>query len=163
MPSDVAIEVVVSGAVRASFEGAVLGAAGETYGLALYPRTGSVAKVAAAVDAGRPHVAAEVESVSLTYEDSPAFAVRAIEAWCGLPMVPIAFGMRRGRPRPIEADDALALAVTLHAMSLVKGHAGETASHTLSAPGVEVAVMVRLPEASSASVRPRKRTRRPPR
>ena len=162
LPSDVAIEVVVTGTVRATFEAALMGAAGEQFGLALYPRPGSVAKVAAAVNAGRPQVAAEVDSVSLTYDDSPAFAVRAIEAWCGLPMMPIAFGLRRGHPRPIEAADALALAVTLHAMSLMKGIPGETASHSLSAPGVGVAVTVRLPETpgSKSSAGPVRRARR---
>lgn len=162
LPSDVPIEVEVSGTVRGRFEAAVMGAAGEEFGLALYPKPGSVAKIAAAVDAGRPHLVAEIESVSLTYDDSPAFAARAIEAWCGLPMVPIAFGLRRGRPRPIEAADALALAVTLHAMALMKGTSGEMAAHTLSAPGVEVAVTVRLPEraASPPSTRRPARGRR---
>lgn len=145
LPGDVPIEVSVTGAVRATFEAAVMGAGGEEFGLALYPRPGSIAKIAAAVDAGRPQVAAQVDSVSLTYEDDPAFAVRAIEAWCGLPRVPVAFGLRRGRPRPIEPEDALALAATLHAMSKMKGEPGETVVHTLSGPDVEVVVTVRLP------------------
>jgi hypothetical protein len=95
--------------------------------------------------------------VSLTYEDGPGFAVRAIEAWCGLPMVPVAFGMRGGRPRPLEPADALALAVTLHAMSLMKGEPGETAAHTLSAPGVEVAVTVGVPAERTSAPTPKPR------
>lgn len=157
LPGDVAIEVTVTGAVRGTFEAAVMGAAGEEYGLALYPKRGSIAKIAAAVDAGRPDVAAQVDAVSLTYEDSPGFAVRAIEAWCGLPMVPVAFGMRGGRRRPLEPADALALAVTLHAMSLMKGEPGETAAHTLSAPGVEVAVTVRVPDGKTSPPTPKPR------
>ncbi len=161
LPADVAIEVTVTGAVRGTFEAAVMGAAGEEYGLALYPKPGSIAKIAAAVDAGRPDLAANVDAVSLTYEDSPGFAVRAIEAWCGLPMVPVAFGMRGGRPRPLEPADALALAVTLYATSHMRGEPGETAAHTLSAPGVELAVKVRVPDGKAPPrTPPRRSTRR---
>ena len=160
LPADVPIEVVISGATRATYEAAVMGAASEEYGLALYPKAGSIAKIAAAVDSGRFERVAKIDSVSLTYDEGPRFAAVAIEAWCGLPVVPIAFGLRGGRPRPIGSADALCLAVTLHAMSLMMGNPGEVSTHTFSGPGVEVVGTVRLPTLASDSPKPKARARR---
>ncbi len=161
LPADVAIEVVVTGTVTATYEAAVMGAAGGEFGLALYPAAGSIAKVADAVDSGRPHLVAKIDSVSLTYDARPAFAARAIEAWCGLNRVPFAFGLRGGKPRPIEVADALALAVTLRAMSFMKGTPGEVANHRLTGGGIDVAVTVRLPDLTPVTPKRPARARRP--
>lgn len=146
MPADLPIAVTISGSLSGTFEAAVMGAAGQEYGLALYPKPGSIAKLTRIVDSGRLDSARMIETFSLTCDDGPGFAVRAIEAWCGLPMLPRVYGLRRGRPRAIDKDDALILATTLRAMTQMEGIPGEVASSTIESPDVLVTSTVRLPE-----------------
>ncbi len=162
LPADTPIEVVVTGAASATYEAAVMGEAGEEFGLALYTKPGSIAKVAAAVDAGRMGLVGKIDSISLTYDEGPRFAARAIEAFCGLARVPQAFGLRRGRPRPIEATEALVLASTLQAMSMMTGQPGEETTQGLTFGEVEIEVRVRVPTSLFAAEPSRPiRARRP--
>jgi hypothetical protein len=157
LPMDVSIAVTLAGAVRGTYEAAVMGAGGEEFGLALYPKAGSLAAISRAVAEGRMDRVSRIDAISLTLDDEPAFAVHAIAAWCGLPRVPITFAMRGGAPEPLEAADALALAVTLHALSRMTGAVGEVAMHTLSFGDKQIEVTVRLPGGTKSGAR--KKTR----
>lgn len=154
LPADTAIAVDVSGSVRGTFEATVMGARGEEFGLALYPAPGSIARLLAAIEAGRPDLAAQVDSVSLTFDEEPAFAARALQAWCGLGRVPITFAMRGGEPQAIHEAQAYALAVTLHTMAGMDGTPGELATQNLEGDGMTVSVTVQLPGTPSPLSRP---------
>lgn len=145
LPADVPISVTVKGAFTATYEAAVMGASGGEYGVLLYTKPGSVAKVVAAFNKGRPDLAARIDLLSLSFDGEPEFALRAIEAFCGLPMVPTTIMMRRGQPVATGAQEVLALAVTLYGMSLMKGEPGEVLTHVLSGGEQRLVVTVQLP------------------
>lgn len=149
LPADESIAVSILGAFSATYEVAVMGAAGETFGVALYPKAGSIAKLVRAVDAGRPDQAVRLESVSVTFDEEPRFAARAVEAFCGLPRVPIGFATRKGTTTPLLATDALAAAATMFALARLKGDPGETATYTMRTPGAELVATAHLPRQTS--------------
>lgn len=159
LPAEAAIAVDVSGSVRGTFEATVMGAGGEEFGLALYPAPGSIARLLAAIEAGRPDLAAQVDSISLTFDEEPAFAARALHAWCGLERVPITFAMRGGNPQAIDEAQAFALAVTLHTLARMEGTPGERVTQNLEGEGMTISVTVQLPGTASATPGRRRRRR----
>ncbi len=141
LPADEALVVEVRGAFPRVYECTILGEAGEEYGLALYPEPGSVRRVVELARRDQPEGMRRIDLVSLTLTAEPAWACRAVEAWCGMPLVPIAFGLTRSRIRSITAREALVLAATLDATAGMQGVPDEEGTGTAG----EIEVSVRMP------------------
>jgi len=145
LPMSLPLSVTLTGAVPGTYECAVMGSGGDEFGVALYPRAGSMAAVARAMAEGRPDRAMAFDSFSLTLDDEPEFAANAIFEWCGLTRVPIVFALRAGVPGPVDKQEALALAVTLQALSQVSGAPAEVVTLSLQFGDTVITVTVRTP------------------
>lgn len=131
-------------------EVSIMGAGGEEFGVAIYDEPGSVLRVIAAMDAGRPKEAARVDALSVTFDEEPAWAVGALGDAFGLMRVPFPLRLRRGRPSPATAEELLLLAAVLEA-AVLRG-ANETPDDLaevvtrVSAVGLTVTARLGIPE-----------------
>ena len=120
LDSVAAIPVVLqSGGRRLRREAAVLGSGGEEYGLALYDEPGSIARVADAVDAGRMAEARHIAAVAVTFEAEPTWAAAAIEDAFGLPLLPIALRLKKGRVVSPTSRELAEVAAALEAVAML--------------------------------------------
>ena len=149
LPVDVAMAVEIVGGNPGMYEGACLGAAGDEFGVALYPVAGSIARIIAAVDAGKPERVLTIDALTVTLADEPAFAVSAVVAGYGLPRVPLAWRTRRGQGRPLDLPESLTLAATLHALCALQGEPGASSTHTLTHDNRTVRATVHLRDADT--------------
>ncbi len=113
---DTPLDVTLSGALAGHFECSVLGHGGETFGLALYPGRGAVARLTALVEQGRMADAAGVESFAVTLDEKPAFAVEALREAFGLSSLPVPAHVRKGKAVPVTEAEVVALAAALRAV-----------------------------------------------
>lgn len=131
-------------------EVSIMGAGGEEFGVAIYDEPGSVLRVIAAMDAGRPQEASRVDALSVTFDEEPAWAVDALRAAFGLGRLPFPLRLRRGRPSPATAEELLQLAAVLEA-AVLRG-AEETPEDLaevvtqISAAGLTVTARLGIPE-----------------
>lgn len=123
LPADEPLYLQASGAVRGTWECAIMGAAGEEYGLALYPKAGSIARIRKLVERGDWKRLREVDSVSVTLDDDPAFALDPVRDWCGLYKVPLVIALQGGAPRPQTEEELTALTGALIAASRLEAGA----------------------------------------
>lgn len=157
LPAAPPIAVEITGSFAMKFEAAVMGAGGQEFGLALYSKAGSIAKLAKVIDRGRPDLAMNMDTIGITFDPDPAFVIGPIREFCGLSMVPNLVALRRGRERPVDGTDVLCLAAAIRALLGMKGDPGETGSFRFSAPGLELLTTVRLPGGGLPAPRPRAR------
>lgn len=116
------------------WEGVLMGSGGEEFGVALYPRPGDLARLREFVDADRFDDARALPAVSATLAEEPAYARAAIEAWCGLPRVPILFAMQYGEARAATGSEVLAVTGALAALA----EPGDAAEVTVTIRGTTV-------------------------
>ena len=81
-------------------EGCVLGQAGEEFGLALYHQAGSIQKVIAFADEGRPEKARSLGARTMLIERGDTFVVDAIEEMAGAAAAPRILHLPRGKVTP---------------------------------------------------------------
>jgi len=117
LPADQALYLSASGGVEGTWECAIMGAAGEQFGLALYPGAGSVARIGKLIDREDWRRLRQIDSISVTLDDEPAFALGPVRDWCGLEKVPTVIALAGGAPRSLTDADALALTGALLAAS----------------------------------------------
>jgi hypothetical protein len=104
------------------FEASILGSGGQEFGVALYEGTGALAKMRRARSA--PRTASKVNSIAVTFDPGPAFALDAIKGPFGLEAVPVPLAVDAGRLRPISSSEVLLLATVLRAAASFTGEAG---------------------------------------
>ena len=74
--SDLPMTFEASGAVAQTFEGCLMGNAGQEYGVALYEEKGAIEKLLKLHDEeGKPSAAKQVSCISVTFDAAPDFAV----------------------------------------------------------------------------------------
>lgn len=145
--SDLAVPVTVAARGRPSVhEASVMGMGGEQFGLALYPGTGSVARMTRLVDEDRMDEVRQVESISVTFEDEPPFVRRAMEDAHGMPGFPMPLSVRRGEVRVASTADVQVLTAALDAFASMMPHRrGGTGAAGEGADRCEVTVAMPAP------------------
>lgn len=138
-----AIEVSARRPTR--YEGCVLGNGGEEFGLALYSRKGAVARIARAPEPTSLAEAAREPCLSVTLDDEPDFAVRALEEAFGLPAVPVPMKIGRGRVGRVTARELVTLSVALGAVAGITPDRREAIAHVLLG-GERVSARVSAPD-----------------
>jgi hypothetical protein len=98
-------------------EGCVLGQAGEEFGLVLYHRVGSIQKMIAFADEGRPDKARSLDSTTMLVERGEVFVVDAIEEMTGVAVAPHVLHLTRGKVSPATAHDVAGLVAALRAVT----------------------------------------------
>lgn len=126
--SDLAVPVKVAARGRLpAHEASVMGMGGEQFGLALYPGTGSVARMTRLVDEDRMDEVRQIESISVTFEDEPPFVRRAMKDAHGMPGFPMPLVVRRGEVRVASTADVQVLTAALDAFASMMPHRREGA------------------------------------
>jgi hypothetical protein len=140
-----ALEVAVMGSARMSYEGCIMGAAGETCGLALYERAGAVKRIAELVDAGDYEAAKQEPFLSMTIRFEPAWAAEAVDEAYGTLGLPIPMKMIDGQMGTLDALSIATLSGALEAIAMLRpGNLLETAEVELD--GARIRVSVDAPE-----------------
>jgi len=129
------------------YEACIMGAGGQEYGVALYEERGAVKKLARLVDAGRMRDAANLGSLAVTIDDEPRWAAKAIGDAFGAECVPVPLRASGGRPRPVEVEEMVTLAVALRAIGgLDANHLEATCDLLISGSHVSARVTAPKPE-----------------
>jgi len=110
------IEVVLAGAISARFEGALMGAGGMEFGVALYRRAGALDRIGRSSD---HRVAAREDALAVTLDDEPAFAITALREAYGLGRLPVPMKMEGGGARAISVDEVAILGGVLRLLASV--------------------------------------------
>ena len=111
------------------FEGCVLGAGGEEFGLALYHQAGSIDRVHTFVQEGRPEAGRSIACTTMLLAYDSSCSVEAVRGMTGVELAPLVFHITRGGPRAAGPDDVAVLVAGLRAVTaLAEGRAprGET-------------------------------------
>lgn len=137
-----AVEARAGGRVR-KYEGVVMGAGGQEFGVALYEKPGSAALLRQFGDVLGVEAAALLAGLAVTLDDEPAYAARAAEAWCGVGRVPFPMKVAAGGGAIPNEREAFVLAAALKAVAELAAGADEGAA-SYDADGVKVAVRVRV-------------------
>jgi hypothetical protein len=124
-------------------EVSILGGGGEEFGVAIYDQPGSIQRVLIAMDAGRPEDGRQVDSLSVTLDEEPEWAVDALEDAFGLNRLPFPVRLRRGRPSAASTEELLQLAAVLDAVvKLTAGEAQDEAEASAQWRGLSVTARV---------------------
>jgi hypothetical protein len=150
VPADEGLEVTVSGALAETLEAAVMGDGGEEFGVILYTKPGSVAKLADLVERGKVREARKLDFMSVSLEDDLPATVEAVQALCGLPRVPMLMALRNGKRHPLDGPDALVLAGVLQAVVACTGARGEVHTFDVGSAEAPLRVSLRVPPATAS-------------
>lgn len=145
--SDVlSLEFTVDGGMPELFEAAVLGAAGEVFGLALYPGRGGAARAEAAAATGDLEQIKQVATVALTLDEDPTWAAIAVENAIGAPFAPHLYAQDAGGERPATALDLHRHAAAMAAVSVVTPWVPEVELVRVFPDGPRIRVRARVVE-----------------
>lgn len=112
-------------------EGCVLGQAGEEFGLALYHQAGSIQKVIAFADEGRPEKARSLGATTMLIERGDAFVVDAIEEMAGVAAAPRVLHVARGNLSPATAHDVARLVGALRAVTAMTNRGADASGRSV--------------------------------
>lgn len=150
VPADEGLEVTVSGVLAGTLEAAVMGEAGEEFGVILYTKPGSVAKLADLVERGKMREARKLDFMSVSLDDHLPATIDAVQALCGLPRIPMLMSLRGGRRHPLNGSDALVLAGVLQAVVACTGARGEVHTVDVGSAEAPLRVSLRVPTATAS-------------
>lgn len=102
-----------------TFVGAVLGAGGKEFGLAIYRDRGDAEAAAGCVDLGLEKLAAAVDTVGVTFLADPACGVDAMRRAHGLSRIPLPLCTADGSRRPIRDPDIALITAAMYALAAV--------------------------------------------
>jgi hypothetical protein len=136
------VAVTVSGV---EYEGCIMGAGGQVFGIALYDHKGAVKKITELIDANRMQEAAALGSLAVTVDDKPRWAAKAIGDAFGAECVPVPLKVSRGRPEQIDELQMATLAAALRVISELGPDCLETTSDLLMA-GSRIAARATAPK-----------------
>ncbi|WP_164010730.1 hypothetical protein [Pyxidicoccus trucidator] len=117
--------VHLEGAVQGTREVSVMGGGGSEFGFALFDRSGSVERMAMS---GPPREGLDVlipDSLGVTLEDEPSWAVKAVQQAFGLPFVPEVMRIQRNTPRLANVEELLEAAAVARALALASAQPEE--------------------------------------
>jgi hypothetical protein len=133
---------VTEGAPARDYACAVMGSAGQEFGVALYDDAEAIARLARLAEKGPAGEVMKVDSLGVTMSDEWDFAARAAEDAFGIPLAPAPMKLRGGDFQPMDAQDLLTLAAALRAVAALTPFCRE-ASAAAHASGARVAVRAR--------------------
>lgn len=120
---DEAIELQIEGS-RTTYEGCVMGQAGEIYGLALYKDRGAVARVVELSQLGREGDTVAFDTMSLLL-DRENFAADAVAQLAGVRVAPMLMRLRRGEQLPLTEQEVMTMVAAMRAVvALARGEVG---------------------------------------
>ena len=102
-----------------TFIGAVLGAGGKEYGLAIYPHRDHAEVAAECIDLGLEGLAATIDTVGMVFLAEPAYGVDAIRRAHGLSRIPLPVCTAEGLRSPIRDPQLALLTAALFALAAV--------------------------------------------
>jgi hypothetical protein len=103
-------EIATPGRPPRHFEGCVMGAGGQEFGVALYDQPGSLARLAKASERGRPDKAHAIDAYGFTLDGGPRWVAEAVAAAYGVEVVIAPIRLRGGQVRAVSADDLTVMA-----------------------------------------------------
>lgn len=98
-------EIATPDQPRRHFEGCVMGAGGQEYGIALYDQPGSLARLAGASQQGRPDDVRAIDACGFTLDDHPRWLADVVAEAYGVAVVLAPIRVRNGHVRAVSADD----------------------------------------------------------
>lgn len=123
---------------RRTIDGAIMGMAGQEFGVVLYPEPGTLQKLLAAAVPER--VAERTEILAVSLEAEPPWAAEAIEQALGRRVVPLPMHMKGRRPRKLDAREMATLTAMLRAASELRPGTRHMRGTNALLPRVEVTV-----------------------
>jgi len=139
-------EIASPGHATRRFEGCVMGAGGQEYGVALYDEPGSLDRLADASHAGRRGQPHAIDAYGFTIDGGPVWVADAVGAAYGIRLVIVPIRVRGGRMRAATADDLTVMACAAaaaahltpvyreHSATIVVGDVATTATARVRAP-----------------------------
>lgn len=121
-----------------------MGAGGETYGIALYPRKGTLAKIRARAELGGAALAKNVDSFAVTLDLEPQWVADAMNEGFDLPVVPAPMNVVRGMPTALTSEIFFLLTAVLEAASTLSPGA-PTAHARIAHDDLAISVKVTAP------------------
>jgi len=114
--SDEALPVrLATGGAWQDRELSILGAGGQEFGVGLYDNPGSIDLVSGAMALGQTNAVRQVNALSATFDEEPAWAASAFADAFGLPRLPVALRVKKGKASVISTVELLQLAAVLEA------------------------------------------------
>lgn len=138
------IGVSFTGDVRRRTHGRILGGTGSAPGIALYAGTDPVEQIVRLYEDGRMQEAANIDTLGVTLETSPAFALQAMQRAYGLSGVPTPLKLESGQQVELNDLDLLTLSTALRAVSVLSEEDRESEAQ-INMDDVEVWAMAYLP------------------
>lgn len=126
-------------------EGAVMGGRGGRFGFALYDAVGSIRAVAELLNRGLMKKAGAVASLSMTFNEEPAWAARAFEDAFGVPRLPLPMRVQNGKAGGPTAEELLDLAAVLEAVATLAEFENYDATVRVQAAGRAIRATVEVP------------------
>lgn len=136
--------VHLEGCVTGTRELSVLGNGGQEFGLALFDRAGSAERLALSGPPGEGLEVLVPDSLGLTLDDEPGWAVKAVQQVTGLPFVPSVMRVLRNTPRLSSAEEVLAAAAVARALASARPEERE-AKVDVQAGDLHVRVRLEIP------------------
>ncbi len=103
-------EISIPGRPPRTFEGCVMGAGGQEYGVALYDAPGSLARLAKASQRGQLADVHAIDAYGFTIDDGPAWVTDAVAEAFGIGLAITPIRLRGGRVRAPSLDDLTLMA-----------------------------------------------------
>ena len=113
------LTVFVMGSAGKKYEGCIMGAGGQEFGLALYENQGAIERIEAAVDAGDFKAAAKESCIIVTLNFEPEWAVEAVHSAYGTKGIPLPMKLAKGKPTSIDPASLATLSAALEAAALL--------------------------------------------
>ncbi len=127
----------------------ILGAGGQEFGVGLYDNPGSIDLVSGAMALGQTNAVRQVNALSATFDEEPGWAASAFADAFGLPRLPVALRVKKGRASVISTVELLQLAAVLEAaVELASDDTPDDSDQvevTVEAAGLEVIAHVGYP------------------
>jgi hypothetical protein len=136
--------VHLEGSAPGTRELSVLGAGENEYGFVLFDRPGSMERLALTGPFGKKVDLLVPDSLGLTLEDEPPWAVKAVQEVTALPFLPEVIRFQRNMPRPATAEEVLVAAVVARALASARPEARE-AQAELRAGDLRVRARLEVP------------------
>lgn len=136
--------VHLEGSAPATRELSVLGGGQNEYGFVLFDRPGSMERLALTGPFGKKVDLLVPDSLGLTLEDEPPWAVKAVQEVTALPFLPEVLRLQRNMPRPATAEEVLVVAVVARALASARPEARE-AQAELQAGDLRVRARLEVP------------------
>lgn len=134
------IGIAATGAVKRRLSARVLGSKGASAGLALFSSPAAINHMVDLFAAGKLEETQNVDTLAVSLEDRPPFAIDAVRRAYGLLKIPIPLKINSGKRAPLDDLDFLLLSAALRAVSVLSG-GNEESNSQVRAGELEISVI----------------------